>query len=159
MKRLLKLVLGFFVISSVVWGIGQLVTRSKSSADPAADELDVYTFWMGREVVSRSQSLRRVTARVLMGGLSLDLRQAEPAPEGLTVDIATMMGGTALLVRKDWNVTVDEQSEQSQVEIQLDTGTEAAADAPTVDVLLKTRYGGALVGHELPEQMKKQAAG
>ena len=159
MRRLLKLVLGFLVVSSVIWGVGQAVTRSRSSDDLADDELDVYTFWMGKEAIATSQALRRVTARVLMGGATIDLRQAQPAPEGLVVDVGTMMGGTALLVRKDWNVNVDEQSENAQVEIRLDDGAEAASDAPVVDVVLKTKYGGALVGYELPEQMKMKAAG
>jgi hypothetical protein len=155
MRRILKLVFGFLFVSTVVWGAGQLVTRSKSSQDPAADDLDVYTFWMNKQIVSRSQALRRVTSRVLMGGAVIDLREAKPSPDGLSVDVGTAMGGTALLVPKEWNVILDEQSENSQVQIALDPGAGADADAPVVDVLLRTRYGGALVGHELPSDWQR----
>jgi hypothetical protein len=151
MRRILKFVFGFLIVSSVAWGVGQLVTRSKSSDDPAADELETYTFWTNKQVVASSQRLRRVTSRVLMGGATIDLRQAQPAPEGLTVDVGTLMGGTALLVPKDWNVVVDERSENAEVEIALDADA-AGPDAPVVDVLLTTRMGGALVGHALPSQ-------
>jgi hypothetical protein len=156
MRRILRFLFGFLFVSSVVWGVGQLVTRSKSSEDPAAEELEAYTFWMNKQVVAESQQLRRVTSRVLMGGASIDLRQAKPAPEGLTVDIGTLMGGTALLVPKDWNVVVDERSENAEVEIALDTEA-AGPDAPVVEVLLSTRMGGALVGHELPSQWERRS--
>ena len=156
MRRLLKLVFGFLFVSTVVWGVGQVVTRSKSSQDSAADELDAYTFWMNKNVVARSQQLRRVTSRVLMGGATIDLRQAQPAPEGLTVDVSTLMGGTALLVPKEWNVIVDERSENAEVEIALETDA-AGPDAPVVDVLLTTRMGGALIGHELPSQWERSS--
>lgn len=155
MRRILKFVFGFLIVSSVAWGVGQLVTRSKSSEDPAADDLETYTFWTNKQVVASSQQLRRVTSRVLMGGATIDLRQARPAPEGLTVDVGTLMGGTALLVPKDWNVVVDERSENAEVEIALDADA-AGPDAPVVDVLLTTRMGGALVGHELPSQWERR---
>lgn len=150
MRRILKLIFGFLVVSSIVWGAGQLFTRSKSTQDLTDDELDTYTFWMTNKVVSQSQALRRVNARVLMGGATIDLRQAQPSPDGLSVDVSTVLGGTALLVPKEWNVVVDERSENAEVEIALESSEDA--DAPVVDVLLKTQMGGALVGHELPSQ-------
>lgn len=150
MRRIAKLIFGFLVVSSIVWGAGQLFTRSKSTQDLTDDELDTYTFWMTNKVVSESQALRRVNARVLMGGATIDLRQAQPSPDGLSVDVSTVLGGTALLVPKEWNVVVDERSENAEVEIALESSEDA--DAPVVDVLLKTQMGGALVGHELPSQ-------
>lgn len=152
MRRIIKWVLVFLAVNSVAWAVGQAITRSKSSADLASDELEVYTFWAGREVVSRSSNLRSVKSRVLMGGASIDLREATPSSEGITVDVGTMMGGTALLVRKDWDVQVEEQTKSSGVEVRLDSEAALPSDNPKVTVLLRTTYGGALVGYELPEQ-------
>ncbi len=43
-----------------------------------------------------------------MAGATIDLRDAHPSPEGITVDVATVMSGTAVLVSKDWDVEVVE---------------------------------------------------
>lgn len=152
MRRIIKWVLVLFAINTVAWAVGQAVTRSKTTRDLANDELEVYTFWSGREVVSQSSNLRTVKSRVLMGGATIDLRQASLSSEGVTVDVGTMMGGTALLVRKDWDVQVEEQTKSSGVEVRLDAGAALPSGSPKVTVLLRTTYGGALVGYELPSE-------
>ena len=150
MRRILRWLLVLVAINAVAWAAGQLITRSKSSGDLDSDELDIYTFWSGREVISRSPRLKRVTSRVLMGGATIDLRQAQPSPEGITVDVGTVLGGTALLVSKDWDVRVEEQTRAAGVEVRVDTGASLPSDAPKVTVLLRTTFGGALVGYETP---------
>jgi len=152
MKRLVKWALGFLVLNSVIWAAGQAFTRSRTSPDLTADEIELYTFWNGAEFAPISDSLRSVKARILMGGATVDLRESTPAPEGLTVDVGTTMGGVAVLVRKDWDVEVIEQSKSSQVEVRLDDDTELPSDSPKVTIQLATTYGGALVGFELPDR-------
>ncbi len=87
-----------------------------------------------------------------MGGATVDLRKAVPSPDGITVDIGTLMGGTAVLVSKDWDVEVVETTRASSVEVRLDSGPEASSDLPKVTIHLATTFGGALVGYELPSQ-------
>ncbi len=152
MRRIFKWILGFLVVNTVVWAVGQAITRSRTSHDLSGDELEFYTFWNGTEFVPRSPSLRYVKARVLMGGATVDLREAVPSPDGIAVDIGTLMGGTAVLVSKDWNVEVVETTRASSVEVRLDSGAEASSDLPKVTVHLATTFGGALVGHDLPSQ-------
>lgn len=152
MRRILKLALGLFLLNAVVWAVGQAMTRSKTSSDLSADEVEFYTFWNGAEYVPRSQSLRRVKARTLMGGATVDLRQATPAEAGLAVDVGTLLGGVAVLVPKDWDIEVIEDTESASVEIALEEGAELPAEGPQVTVRLRTRFGGALVGYELPAQ-------
>jgi hypothetical protein len=134
-------------VNTVVWAVGQAITRSRTSHDLSGDELEFYTFWNGTEFVPQSPSLRHVKARVLMGGATVDLREALPSPDGVTVDIGTLMGGIAVLVSKDWDVEVVETTE-----VRLDSGAEASSDLPKVTVHLATTFGGALVGYELPSQ-------
>ncbi len=152
MRRMFKWILGFLVVNTVVWAVGQAITRSRTSHDLSGDELEFYTFWNGTEFVPQSPSLRHVKARVLMGGATVDLREALPSPDGITVDIGTLMGGIALLVSKDWDVEVVETTRASGVEVRLDSGPEASSDLPNVTVHLATTFGGALVGHDLPSQ-------
>ncbi len=155
MKRILKWTLGFLIVNSLVWAVSQAITRSKTSPDLTADDVELYTFWNGAEFIVRSESLRRVKARILMGGASVDLREAKPAPEGLTVDVGTTLGGVAVLVAKDWDVEVTENTKSSGVEIRLDDGAEVASNGPKVTVRLDTTYGGALVGYELPAEYQR----
>ncbi len=154
MRRLLKFALGLLVFNAAVWAAGQAITRSKTSKDLSADEVEVYTFWNGVEFAPTSDSLRRVTARILMGGASVDLRGAQPAETGTTVDVMTTLGGVAVLVRKDWDVEVIEETKSASVEVDLDEGAEVASDSPKVTVVLRTTYGGGFVGYELPAEMK-----
>ena len=152
MRRIFRWILGLLVANTVVWAVGQAITRSRTSRDLSGDELEFYTFWNGTEFVPRSPSLRHVKARVLMGGATVDLREAVPSPDGITVDIGTLMGGTAVLVSKEWDVEVVETTRASSVEVRLDSGAEASSDPPKVTVHLATTFGGALVGYDLPSQ-------
>jgi hypothetical protein len=152
MRRILKWTLGLLVINTVVWAVGQAITRSKTTRDLTADEVEFYVFWNGPAFVPRSASLRRVKARVVMGGATIDLREAHPSEEGTLVDVSTLMGGTAVLVLKDWDVEVIEETTASEVEVRLDTGAEIPTDSPKVTVYLRTTLGGALVGYELPAE-------
>ena len=83
-----------------------------------------------------------------MAGATIDLREAIPADGGTAVHVTTLLGGTAVLVRKDWDVEVVEQTKSSEVEVRLDTETELPPDAPKMTVHLRTTYGGALVAYE-----------
>jgi len=151
-RRIFRLILGLLVANTVVWAVGQAITRSRTSRDLSGDELEFYTFWNGTEFVPRSPSLRHVKARVLMGGATVDLREAVPSPDGITVDIGTLMGGIAVLVSKEWDVEVVQTTRASSVEVRLDSGAEASSDPPKVTVHLATTFGGALVGYDLPSQ-------
>ena len=157
MRRLLKWTVILAAVNTVVWAAGRAITRSMTSQDLSADDLELYVFWNGAEYVPHSGSLRTVKARVLMGGATIDLREAEPSSRGITLDVATVMGGTAVLVRKDWDVEVIEQTTAGGVEVRLDAGAEVPSDRPRVTIRLATSLGGALVGYELPAGRGAQA--
>ena len=152
MRRTFKWLIRWMLINTLVWAVGQIITRSKTSKDLNAEDVELYSFWNGVEFVLRSSSLRRVKARVLMAGATIDLREARPSEEGLAVDVGTLMAGTAVLVPRDWNVEVVEETKASEVEIRLADGDEVSADGPKVVIYLRTTFGGALVGHKLPAE-------
>lgn len=148
MRRIFKWVLGLLVLETVVWAVGQAITRSKTTSDLTADNVELHTFWNSPTFIPRSTSLQTVNARVVMAGATIDLRQAKPAEGGTVAYVTTLLGGTAVLVRKDWNVEVVEETKSSEVEVRLDTETELLPDAPNVTVHLRTTLGGALVAYE-----------
>ena len=152
MRRTSKWLIRWMLINTLVWAVGQIITRSKTSKDLNAEDVELYSFWNGVEFVLRSSSLRRVKARVLMAGATIDLREARPSEEGLAIDVGTLMAGTAVLVPRDWNVEVVEETKASEVEIRLADGGEVSADGPKVVIYLGTTFGGALVGHKLPSE-------
>jgi len=148
MRRILKWVLGWLFLNTLVWAVGQAITRSKTTSDLTANDVDFYSFWDSRTFIPRSTSLQRVNARVVMAGATIDLREAIPADGGTVVQVTTLLGGTAVLVRKDWDVEVVEETKSAEVEVRLDSETELPPDSPKVTVHLRTTYGGALVGYE-----------
>ena len=148
MRRIIKWVLGWLFLNTLVWAMGQAVTRSKTTSDLSSNDVDFYSFWDSRTYIPRSNSLRRVNARVVMAGATIDLREAKPADGGTAVYVTTLLGGTAVLVRKGWDVEVIEETKSSEVEVRLDTETELPTDAPKVTVHLRTTLGGALVAYE-----------
>ena len=148
MRRIIKWILGWLVLNTLVWAVGQAITRSKTTSDLTVNDVDFYSFWDSRAFIPRSNSLHRVDARVVMAGATIDLRQAKPAEGGTVAYVTTLLGGTAVLVRKDWNVEVVEETKSSEVEVRLDTETELPTDAPKVTVHLRTTLGGALVAYE-----------
>ena len=85
MRRILKWALGLLVLNTLVWAVGQAITRSKTSSDLTASNVDFYGFWDSPTFVPRSTSLQRVNARVVMAGVTIDLRDAIPAAGGSVV--------------------------------------------------------------------------
>jgi hypothetical protein len=148
MRRVLKLVLGLIVLNTLVWAVARAITSSKTTSDLTADDVEFHTFWDSPTFVPRSTSLRQVKAHVVMAGATIDLREAQPAGGGTVVEVTTLLGGTAVLVRRDWDVEVVEETKSSEVEVRLDSGSEIPHDSPRVTIHLKTSFGGALVGYE-----------
>jgi hypothetical protein len=148
MRRILKWALGLLVLNTLVWAVGQAITRSKTTSDLTASDVDFYAFWDSPTFIPRSNSLQRVNARVVMAGATIDLREAIPADGGTVVQVTTVLGGTAVLVRKDWDVEVVEETKSAEVEVRLNDETGLPPDSPKVTVHLRTTYGGALVGYE-----------
>jgi hypothetical protein len=148
MRRILRWILSLLVLNTLVWAVGQAITRSKTTSDLTAADVEFHAFWSSHTFVPRSASLQTVNARVVMAGATIDLREAKPAEAGTDVYVTTLLGGTAVLVRKDWDIEVIEETKSSEVEIRLDSGTELPPDSPKVTVHLRTTFGGALVGYE-----------
>ena len=68
----------------------------------------------------------------MFGGTVLDLRKATPAPTGIYLDIAVVMGGLSMVVPEGWRVQYEGSTFAAGFEDA--TQTTADPDAPTVNV-------------------------
>lgn len=76
------------------------IFRQTEQRDDVAHALSVFG---GQKVVSESQ-FRGASLTSFFGGDTLDLRQANLAPEGADVDVMTAFGGAGILVPEGWRV-------------------------------------------------------
>lgn len=92
----------------VVAGIVLIVQalRGPASRAPADAEPAIHLVAIMSGVVRRSASkvFRRAEATAIMGGCKIDLRDAEPPPEGATIDTFAFWGGIEILVPPGWQI-------------------------------------------------------
>jgi len=112
----------------------------KSKGDPSTEEIDLVTIIGGQELVSSADPFYGGKVLTLFGGTLLDLRKAQPAPTGVHLDLAIVMGGFSLVVPSGWKVEF--------VGDRLGGGYDDAThpttdrDAPVVRVTGKIIFGG-----------------
>lgn len=102
----------------------------------------------GPEVASTSQRFRGAALTAIFGGVTLDLRQARPAPEGATVNATAVMGGIDILVPRGWKVTTSGTPIFGGIDDKTDRSGELPADAPTLHIDAMAIFGGVDVKHE-----------
>lgn len=76
----------------------------KSKGDQSTEEIDLVTIVGGQEIVSSADPFYGGKVLTLFGGTLLDLRKAQPAPTGVHLDLAIVMGGFSLVVPSGWKV-------------------------------------------------------
>jgi len=97
---LLRTLFVFSLLTAIASAIGAFVmkARLRSSADPAADDVDVVAIYSGSDFVSTATALRRARLTAWYGGGTLDLRGATLDPAGATLTIRAIFGGCRLVV-------------------------------------------------------------
>lgn len=61
----------------------------------------------GFRIQVRSRQFRSGRVTAVLSGVTVDLREARPSPEGATLDIQSALSGVTILVPKDWEVSCD----------------------------------------------------
>jgi predicted membrane protein len=102
----------------------------------------------GPEVASTSQRFRGASLTAVFGGVSLDLRQARPAPEGAAISCTALFGGIDIVVPRGWRVTVSSTPIFGGVDDQTDRRDPLPGDAPALHVDALAIFGGVDVKHE-----------
>lgn len=100
----------------------------------------------GAHVTSTSRRFRGAWLTAVFGGVTLDLRGAELAEDGASINATAAFGGVEILVPRGWRVSVRSTPILGGVDDRTDHP--AADDAPTLRVDAVAFLGGVDVKHE-----------
>lgn len=144
MKRVIvRAVVGFVLLAILGQVVGLLLRRFFAhDADPYADEFDILNVMSGSELVSLADDLRAGSARTYLGGTEIDLRDAELAPGGAHLAIATYCGGTEIIVPPEWRVEVRGTPQAGGHEVNVTDPDDLPFDAPHLVIDATTICGG-----------------
>lgn len=79
----------------------------ESHAEPETEEIDLVSIFEGKQLMSSADPFYGGQILSMFGGVLLDLRKTHPAPTGIRLNIAVLMGGISLVVPEGWRVTFD----------------------------------------------------
>ena len=96
-------------------GVGLLIGRARPAAPPegttsaeeASEVVDAFVLWSGLERTVTSKKFRGGDATAFMGGIQLDLRQAELASGEQVLHLTAILGGIEVRVPESWQVAVE----------------------------------------------------
>jgi hypothetical protein len=101
----------------------------------------------GPHVASTSQEFRGAALTALFGGVTLDLRQARPLPEGASITATAAFGGIDILVPRGWRVTVSGTPVFGGIEDKTDRSAAPDPGAPSLKVDAMALFGGVEIKH------------
>ena len=82
----------------------RLTADGETAPDPSDNEPEVVAIFDGVELASTAPALRHGSLTAWYGGSSLDLREATLDPEGATLDVKAIFGGSQVIVPETWRV-------------------------------------------------------
>ena len=114
----------------------------ESNAEPHTEEIDLVSIFEGNELVSTADPFYGGKLTAMFGGILLDLRRATPAPTGIHLDVAVLMGGVSLVVPDGWRVKTADSLSIVGGGFADSTRTTADPDAPTITIRGMIAFGG-----------------
>jgi hypothetical protein len=102
----------------------------------------------GPKLVCTAKHFRGAWLTAIFGGISLDLRDAFPAPDGASINATAAFGGIEILVPKGWRISVRSTPIFGGLNDKTDHSEPPAADAPTLHVDAVTVFGGVDIKHD-----------
>lgn len=112
----------------------------ESNARPDTEEIDLVSIFEGQQLVSEASPFYGGKVMAMFGGVMIDLRRATPAPTGVFLDLAVMMGGLNLVVPEGWRVRFE--GKLIAAGFSDETRTTADDDVPTVTITGLVLMGG-----------------
>lgn len=104
MRLVKRIVIGYvaFVVSTLVAAVAvrRMVPEFGTESD---DVVSLVASMAGREFRSSAAALRSIAALAFMGGIEIDLRNADIV-DGATLDLRAIMGGIDVIVPEGWRV-------------------------------------------------------
>lgn len=120
--------------------------RETERSERGEDWLDSSAFMSGRKERVTSHAWRGGDVTAIMGGVELDLRDAEPAAEGAVLDVTAVMGGVEVRVPEGWRVELRGTPILGGFEDKT-TSPRGAERPPTLRVVGTAVMGGVEVKH------------
>jgi hypothetical protein len=102
LRALLLFKLGFW--AGMAASAALLKRAVPSRGDEESDEVALAAVLNGIELENRSQAFRGGSMLSWLGGIVVDLRDAQLAPEGARLDVHAVFGGIAVRVPPGWRV-------------------------------------------------------
>ena len=112
----------------------------ESNARPKTEEIDLVSIFEGQHLASEADPFYGGKILTMFGGVLIDLRDAVPAPTGIYLDLAVVMGGLSIVVPEGWRVKFE--GNLTAAGFQDDTRTTADEDVPTVTLTGFVFMGG-----------------
>jgi hypothetical protein len=175
MKRKVIRIGGAVAIFYAVMGVVALALRRlrPSTGDEQSDEVRLEAVMRGIKIESHARAFRGGSARAIMGGIELDLRDATLDPAGARLEMRVVMAGIEIIIPNGWRVVTarsrafaggieapgDAGAGQSQVPIHegveapRETGAAGGADErPTLTIDCRAIFGGIQVSERAAER-------
>lgn len=143
LRTLLAFKLGFWTGTFASAAVLRRAFTSRGGAE--SDELRLVAIMNGIELASRAQSFRGGSMFAWLGGIAVDLREAQLAADA-HLDLGSVFGGIALRVPPGWRVESDLRSLAGGVAI--DVPIPESETAPTLRLTGFSALGGIAVGAE-----------
>ena len=118
-----------------------------SRGDEESDEVSLVAVLDGIDLKSRAASFRGGSMFAWLGGIAVDLREAQLAP-GARLSVHTLFGGIAIRVPAGWNVESKVKALMGGVDVKSLAGDPAA---PTLTLEGMALFGGIAVGAKADE--------
>jgi Cell wall-active antibiotics response 4TMS YvqF len=119
----------------------------RSRGDPESDEVALVAISDGVQLRSRSQAFRGGSMLAWFGGVAVDLREAQLAPEA-HLSVHAVFGGIAIRVPTGWRVESTARALGGGVEVNV---PEPDRDAPTLTIDGFAAFGGIAIGARVAE--------
>jgi hypothetical protein len=141
MFRFLFKLLRAFVIAAIGTALAAKFLL-ESNAEPTTEEIDLVAVFEGQNLISVADPFYGGKIMTMFGGVLLDLRKVTPAPTGIYVDVAIVMGGLQLIVPEGWRVKFEGNVLAGGFSDE--TRTTADDDVPTVTISGFVVMGGVM---------------
>lgn len=130
-------------------GVVVLIRRGVPiAATPQEDVVRSTAVFGGPKVASTSRAFRGAWLTAFFGGITLDLRGAELAPEGATINATVAFGGIDILVPRGWRISVRSTPIFGGLDDKTDSAQDLPEDAPVLHVDAVAIFGGVDITHE-----------
>ena len=121
--------------------------RTISGVENEEDVVRATGVFGGPNLVCGSQRFRGAWLTAIFGGVTLDLRDARPAPEGASINATAAFGGIEIIVPRGWRVSVRSTPIFGGLDDKTEHTPPPPEDAPALHIDAVSIFGGVEIKH------------